>query len=121
MVVTMIAVVDRDDRVIIPVIEVFWGWRLVVVAVKISDTRETAGFCRIAYPAVPRQCRVGADRAREERHAVCHLRVDDLVRCDALLDPLREWAQYIAGVRPSAAAATMRRPRRQEQPGELLR
>ena len=54
-------VVNRDDRVIIAIIEVLRGRRLVVVAIKVSDTRETASHCRIARPAVPRQCRVGAD------------------------------------------------------------
>jgi hypothetical protein len=52
MVVTVIAVVDRDDRVILAIIEVLRGRRLVIVAVDVSDTCETTGFCRIARPAV---------------------------------------------------------------------
>ena len=55
-----VAVVDRDDRVIVTVVEVFRGRRLVVVAVAISDAHETTGVCRIANPAVARKLRIGA-------------------------------------------------------------
>src|SRR6516162_4836440 len=65
MVMTMFAVaaLDRDNRVIVAVVEVFGGRRLVVVPVVISDAYETAGFCRVADAAVARQCRIGADGA----------------------------------------------------------
>jgi hypothetical protein len=61
--VIMVAVVNRDNGVIIAVVEVFRGRRLVVVAVAVIDAHEATGFCRIAGPAVPRQFRIGADGA----------------------------------------------------------
>ena len=61
--VTVVALVDRDDRVIMPIVEVFRGRRLVVVAVAVIDAGEAARFCRIAHAAVPRQFRIGADWA----------------------------------------------------------
>ena len=64
-VVTMfpVAVVDRDDRVIVAVLEVFGGRRLIVVVVGVSGTREAAGFCGITYAPVSRQGRIGANGA----------------------------------------------------------
>ena len=61
LIVTVVAVVgwgDRDDRVIVTIVEVFRGRRLVVVGIAVADAYETAGFCRIAGPAVVGQCRV---------------------------------------------------------------
>jgi len=72
-VVTVIVVVgrgDRDDRVIIAVIEVFRRRRLVVVTVLVSDAHEAAGLCRIAYAVVARQCRIGTERAGKGGHAI---------------------------------------------------
>ena len=120
MVVTVIAVVDRDDGVIIAVVEVLRSRRLVVVAITVSGAHEIAGLCRIAHTTVPRQCRVGAERAREGRHAIKDLGRHDLVRRDALLDPLHQWAKEIGAVGPCAATA-MCHPRLEEQPGEFLR
>ena len=57
-----VAVVDRDDRVIVTVVEVFRGRRLVIVAVAVNGAHETAGLCRIADPAVARQLRIGGRR-----------------------------------------------------------
>src|SRR5215469_13265969 len=119
MVVPLVAAVDRDDRVVVAVIQIFRGGRLVVVAVKVSGAHETAGFCRVADTAVPRQRRVGADRARKESHATYDLGRYDLVRRDALLDPLREWRQHIGAVWPSATVA-VRHSRLEEQPCEFL-
>jgi hypothetical protein len=50
-----VAVVYRDDRVIVAVVEVLGCWRLIVVAVAVSDADKTAGFCDIASPAVRSQ------------------------------------------------------------------
>src|SRR6516164_5725882 len=102
MVVPVIAIVNRDDRVIIAVIEVLRCRWLVVVAVTVSNTRETIGFCRIARSAVPWKCRVGAERAREGRHATYDLGCQDLVRRGVLLDPLHERGREIGGVGPRA-------------------
>src|SRR5215831_4022546 len=43
--VVAIAVVDRNDRVIVAVVEVFGGGWLVVVAVIVSGANETTGLC----------------------------------------------------------------------------
>src|SRR5262249_38774747 len=88
--------------------------------VTVSDAHETAGFGRIADTAVSRQCRVGAERAREGRHAINDLGCKKLIRCNALLDPFHEWAQFIGSIRPGTPAA-MRHAPPQEKPGEFLR
>jgi hypothetical protein len=91
-----------------------------VVAINVIGTCETTGFCWIARPAVPRQRRVRAKRAREGRHATYNLGRNNLVRRNALLNPSHERAQEIDGVRPGAAVA-VRHPGLEEQPGEFLR
>jgi hypothetical protein len=96
------------------------GRRLVVVAIDVIGTCETTGFCWIARPAVPRQRRVRAKRAREGRHATYDLGRNNLVGRNALLNPSHERAQEIDGVRPGAAVA-VRHPGLEEQPGEFLR
>jgi hypothetical protein len=63
MVMTVVAVVDRDDGVIVAVVEVFRGRRLVVVMIAVGNAHKAAGFCRITYAPVSRQCRIGADGA----------------------------------------------------------
>src|SRR6516162_11416744 len=85
----------------------------------VSGAHETAGFCRIARPAVPWQCRVGAERGREGRYAINDLGGEKLIRCNALLDPLHKWAQFIGGIRPGTTTA-MRHTGPQEKPGEFL-
>ena len=54
MAVVTAVVVDRDDRVIMAVVEVFRRGRLVIVIVTVNDAHEAAGLCRIADPAVSR-------------------------------------------------------------------
>jgi hypothetical protein len=53
-VVTVVAITvvvsDRDNRIIVAVVEVFGGGGLVAVMVAVSGANETAGFGRIAYP-----------------------------------------------------------------------
>jgi len=98
-------VVNRDNRVIVAVVEVFRGRRLVVVAVAVIDAHETTSFCRIAHPRVPRQCRIGAEGACEGRHATRYFGSDDLVRRDAVLNPLHERRPRVEVVRPCTATA----------------
>ena len=60
--VVLVAIVglgDRNDRVSVAVVQVFWRRWLVVVTIAVSNTYKTAGLCRIADPAVPGQCRIG--------------------------------------------------------------
>jgi hypothetical protein len=50
MVVTVVAVLSRDDGVIIAVVEARGGRRLVVVNVAVIDAHETAGFVASPTP-----------------------------------------------------------------------
>src|SRR3989442_12368824 len=75
-----------------------------------------------ARSRVPRHSRVGAEGTRAGRHAARHPGGDDLVRRDALLDPLLERGQRVKRVGPpGGGAAAMPNIGQEEEAEEFLR
>ena len=70
-------VVDRDDRVIVAVVEIARRRWLVVDRCAVINAIEVLGLCRIPHPSVMRQRRIGAERTGNSRHAPDHLGGDD--------------------------------------------
>ena len=55
-VIVVVTLANRNDRVIVAIVEILRGGRLVIVRIAVGDAREVIGFCWVADPRVPRQC-----------------------------------------------------------------
>src|SRR6266702_2591006 len=69
-VVTAGRLVDRNDWVIVAIVHISRRRRLVVDRFAIVDAIKADGPCRIPHPPIARQRRIGAERARQNRHVV---------------------------------------------------